>query len=95
MAMKREAGKWVSIDVGQHAAKDFQRLVRIASSRSHPSQDLVFWLKQFEKYIVFEVGSSLKFCMVAEGLVDIYPRFGPTCVWDTAAGHSILIAAGE
>lgn len=39
-------------------------------------------------------GSSLKFCRIAEGSADIYPRFGPTSEWDTAAGHAILLAAG-
>ena len=39
-------------------------------------------------------GSSLKFCLVAEGLADVYPRFGPTMEWDTAAGHAVLSAAG-
>ena len=39
-------------------------------------------------------GSSLKFCLLAEGAADIYPRFGPTCEWDTAAGHAVLAAAG-
>lgn len=39
-------------------------------------------------------GSSLKFCLVAEGSADIYPRFGPTCEWDTAAGDALLRAAG-
>ena len=40
------------------------------------------------------VGSSLKFCLIAEGNADLYPRFGPTCEWDTAAGQAILEAAG-
>ncbi len=39
-------------------------------------------------------GSSLKFCLVAEGLADVYPRFGPTREWDTGAGHAVLKAAG-
>lgn len=39
-------------------------------------------------------GSSLKFCLVARGEADVYPRFGPTCEWDTAAGHAVLSAAG-
>ena len=39
-------------------------------------------------------GSSLKFCMLAEGKADLYPRFGPTMEWDTAAGHAVLNAAG-
>jgi 3'(2'), 5'-bisphosphate nucleotidase len=40
------------------------------------------------------VGSSLKFCIVAEGEADIYPRASPTREWDTAAGHAVLVAAG-
>jgi 3'(2'), 5'-bisphosphate nucleotidase len=40
------------------------------------------------------IGSSLKFCHIAEGVADLYPRLGPTCEWDTAAGHAILNAAG-
>jgi 3'(2'), 5'-bisphosphate nucleotidase len=39
-------------------------------------------------------GSSLKFCLLAEGAADVYPRFGPTCEWDTAAGDAVLRAAG-
>ncbi|HEX3066807.1 MAG TPA: inositol monophosphatase family protein, partial [Dongiaceae bacterium] len=39
-------------------------------------------------------GSSLKFCRIAEGLADLYPRFGRTMEWDTAAGHAVLAAAG-
>ena len=40
------------------------------------------------------IGSSLKFCLIAEGAADVYPRFGPTMEWDTAAGHAVLTAAG-
>jgi 3'(2'), 5'-bisphosphate nucleotidase len=40
------------------------------------------------------IGSSLKFCVVAEGVADIYPRLSPTSEWDTAAGHAVLLAAG-
>jgi len=39
-------------------------------------------------------GSSLKFCRIAQGQADLYPRFGRTMEWDTAAGHAILLAAG-
>ncbi len=39
-------------------------------------------------------GSSLKFCLIAQGEADLYVRTGPTCTWDTAAGHAILAAAG-
>jgi 3'(2'), 5'-bisphosphate nucleotidase len=41
-----------------------------------------------------QAGSSLKFCLIAEGKADIYPRFGPTNEWDTAAGQGVLDAAG-
>jgi 3'(2'), 5'-bisphosphate nucleotidase len=40
------------------------------------------------------MGSSLKFCLIAEGVADVYPRFGPTMEWDTAAGDAVLRAAG-
>jgi 3'-phosphoadenosine 5'-phosphosulfate (PAPS) 3'-phosphatase len=40
------------------------------------------------------LGSSYKFCLIASGKADIYPRFSPTCEWDIAAGHAILKAAG-
>ena len=49
---------------------------------------------QFGDYVARPCGSSLKFCLIAEGQADIYPRFGRTMEWDTAAGHAILIAAG-
>lgn len=48
-------------------------------------------LKEVE---IIPVGSSLKFCLLAEGLADIYPRFGPTMEWDTAAGQAICEAVG-
>lgn len=93
-AMKREGGKWVNIQVSNFNVNDSQRPIRIASSRSHPSSELAAWLKQFPIHKAIEVGSSLKFCMVAEGLIDVYPRFGLTCIWDTAAGHAVVIGAG-
>ncbi|HBC03148.1 MAG TPA: 3'(2'),5'-bisphosphate nucleotidase CysQ, partial [Aequorivita sp.] len=49
--------------------------------------------KQNEVEIVSK-GSSLKFCLVAEGLAQLYPRFAPTMEWDTAAGHAICNAVG-
>jgi 3'(2'), 5'-bisphosphate nucleotidase len=50
--------------------------------------------KEHPKLKCVSTGSSLKFCMMAEGKADIYPRFGPTMEWDTAAGHAIARAAG-
>ena len=50
--------------------------------------------KNFHKYELISRGSSLKFCEIAEGQAEIYPRFGPTSEWDIAAGHIILEEAG-
>lgn len=68
--------------------------VRIVGSRSHPSPELAGYLAQFVKHDMVPVGSSLKFCLVAEGSADVYPRFGPTMQWDTGAGHIIALEAG-
>ena len=51
-------------------------------------------LKNFFEYDVLKIGSSIKFCKLAEGIADIYPRLGRTMEWDTAAGHAILKYAG-
>lgn len=67
---------------------------RIVGSRSHPSPKLKLFLAQFPKKEVIYVGSSLKFCLVAEGKADLYPRLGPTSEWDTAAAQAIVEAAG-
>lgn len=66
----------------------------IVASRSHGSDDLEVWLKTITVGERVNIGSSLKFCLVAEGRADLYPRFGPTMEWDTAAGHAIVLAAG-
>lgn len=63
-------------------------------SRSHPDKELKKYLDGMKNYKIKSSGSSLKFCLVAEGAVQIYPRFGDTHIWDTAAGHAIVIAAG-
>ena len=52
------------------------------------------FLNQHDVKEMIAVGSSLKFCLVADGKADVYPRFGPTCEWDIAAGHAVLRAAG-
>jgi 3'(2'), 5'-bisphosphate nucleotidase len=67
----------------------------VLCSRSHGDRDVL------DRYLADKTvadrrpsSSSLKFCLLAAGLADIYPRFGPTSEWDTAAGHAILLAAG-
>lgn len=66
----------------------------IVASRSHGSDELEVWLQSIDAGARVNIGSSLKFCLVAEGKADLYPRFGPTMEWDTAAGHAIAVAAG-
>ncbi|MEZ2415491.1 3'(2'),5'-bisphosphate nucleotidase CysQ [Muriicola sp. E247] len=73
-------------------------IVRVVGSRSHMNQDTLDYVeglkKQGRDVEVVSKGSSLKFCLVAEGKADVYPRFAPTMEWDTAAGHAICTAVG-
>ena len=66
----------------------------VISSKSHLNQETISFIDQLEPYQLSSIGSSLKFCKIAEGLSDIYPRFAPTMEWDTAAGQAILEGAG-
>jgi 3'(2'), 5'-bisphosphate nucleotidase len=68
--------------------------LRIVGSRSHRGDSLDQYLPRLAPYELIAVGSSLKFCLVAEGNADFYPRFGPTSEWDTAAAQAIVEAAG-
>ena len=68
--------------------------VRIVGSRSHRSDSVGAYLQRLGETDVVAMGSSLKFCVVAEGRADIYPRFGPTSEWDTAAAQAVVEQAG-
>lgn len=74
-----------------------EKLVLIGS-RSHPSAEFDAYLQekqqQYREVDFVAAGSSLKFCLVAEGIADVYPRLGPTMEWDTGAGHAIALEAG-
>ena len=63
-------------------------------SRSHLDEETRLYLEARNIFKVVKVGSSIKFCRIAEGAADVYPRFGRTMEWDIAAGHAILAAAG-
>ncbi len=69
--------------------------VRIIESRSHPSPGLEAFLQRLVVSERVKAGSSLKFCRVAEGRADVYPRLGPTMEWDVAAGDCIFRNSGE
>jgi 3'(2'), 5'-bisphosphate nucleotidase len=66
----------------------------VVASRSHATPETDTYLAQYAIAERVAVGSSLKFCLVAAGTADLYPRLGPTMEWDTAAGHAVLTAAG-
>jgi 3'(2'), 5'-bisphosphate nucleotidase len=68
--------------------------VRVAGSRSHAGDSLKKYLENLGEHEIVSMGSSLKFCLVAEGQADVYPRLGPTSEWDTAAAQAIVEAAG-
>ncbi len=73
--------------------KETERL-KIISSRNHSNHETEKFISSFCKNKSMHIGSSLKFCMIASGDAHIYPRFGRTCLWDTAAGQAILENAG-
>lgn len=66
----------------------------VVRSKSHASPKSSSFLQQYRYKTINQVSSSIKFCHVAEGSADVYPRLGTTMEWDTAAGHAILNAAG-
>ncbi|HAA45201.1 MAG: 3'(2'),5'-bisphosphate nucleotidase [Halomonas sp. 54_146] len=67
---------------------------RVLGSRSHTDGRLSAWLGALGKYELQPMGSSLKSCLVAEGKADVYPRFGPTSLWDTGAAQAVVEQAG-
>src|SRR5690606_6589386 len=89
-ACRRGAGRGVPIRVRAPATAP----LRVAASRSHRDARTEALLARMGDIEPVGVGSSLKFCRLAEGGMDVYPRFGPTSEWDTAAGQCVLEAAG-
>jgi 3'(2'), 5'-bisphosphate nucleotidase len=74
-----------------------QGVLRVAASRSHLTPETQAFIDREGKGRKVELtpaGSSMKFCLVAEGSADLYPRFGPTMEWDTAAGQALVEQAG-
>ena len=66
----------------------------MVGSRSHAGDSLNEFLNNLGEYEIVSIGSSIKFCLVAEGKAHLYPRLGPTSEWDTAAAHAVVNAAG-
>ena len=74
--------------------KPNEEKLTVVASRSHRSPELEDYIARLNVAKAISRGSSLKFCLLASGRADIYPRLGPTMEWDTAAGHAVLLAAG-
>lgn len=72
----------------------FERPLRILASRQHLTPATERWIARHEPHVVTRYGSSLKFCRLAEGEGDCYPRLGPTAPWDTAAAQAVVEGAG-
>lgn len=93
-AFRIEQGEWKSIRV--RAVKD--KKLAVVGSRRHGAERLRPVLERLEQdgfaVEMANMGSSLKFCLIAEGKADCYPRLGPTSEWDTAAAQAVLLEAG-
>lgn len=90
-------GAWLDEGHGRSpiATRERGEVTTAVASKSHLNQATIDYLQAAVGNCGYvSVGSSLKFCIVAEGKADIYPRAAPTSEWDTAAGHAVLLAAG-
>jgi 3'(2'), 5'-bisphosphate nucleotidase len=87
----KQIGDGASVPIHTRAAAT---PLRIVGSRSHKDSLLAQILPRLGAHELIPIGSSLKFCRVAEGTADFYPRFGPTSEWDTAAAQAVVEAAG-
>jgi len=91
------SGAWVDEGQGRTRIRTRGRgeQMTAVASKSHLNEATVDYLREAVGMCDYvAVGSSLKFCILAEGKADIYPRASPTSEWDTAAGHAVLLAAG-
>ena len=92
-----DGGAWRSRDGGEAEpirCRERPERLAVVASRSHRDSATDDYLARYEVSELISAGSSLKFCRVAEGAADLYPRLGRTMEWDTAAGHAVLLAAG-
>ena len=91
-------GAWRRSDRGIQAIRGRAPIagepLQVVGSRSHSNQQTQAYLATLGEYELISVGSSLKFCLLAEGRAHLYPRLAPTCEWDTAAAQAILEGAG-
>ena len=90
---------WISKYGTQLPLKKNKDQYIVAASRTHLDDQTIAFIEDLKRLHpnlqLIRIGSSLKFCLIAEGLADIYPRFAPTMEWDTAAGHALVKAVGK
>lgn len=93
-------GAWRRDATGEQAirvtarAQDRATPLRVLASKSHLDAQTQAFIARLGPHELLQAGSSLKFCRIAEGTADLYPRLGPTCEWDTAAAQAVLEGAG-
>ena len=87
-----EKGGAAAVPIAARAGPDVDAVA--VASRSHGNAETEAWLEEHRITRTDRAGSSVKFCRLAEGAADLYPRFGRTMEWDIAAGHAVLAAAG-
>lgn len=90
-ATRERHGRVESIRVSR---REPGRPLRVVASKSHMTDETRAWIERLGAHALVQAGSSLKFCRVAEGSADCYPRVGPTAEWDTAAAQAVLEGAG-
>ena len=73
---------------------EFGQSFRVVASKSHLNAETLSFIDKLGSVELIQAGSSLKFCRIAEGSADVYPRLAPTCEWDTAAAQAVLEGAG-
>ncbi|QCI16205.1 3'(2'),5'-bisphosphate nucleotidase CysQ [Buchnera aphidicola] len=93
-SFEKNAWKETKLGLREKIYVSNQNIPLLITSRSHSHNKLNDYLEKIKNYKIKKLGSSLKFCLIAEGKAQIYPRFGNTHIWDTAAGHAIVVAAG-
>jgi 3'(2'), 5'-bisphosphate nucleotidase len=91
-AFKAHCGRTEEIRVS--LAPNIGRPMRVLASKSHMNPATQAFVHRLGAHELIQAGSSLKFCRIAEGAAEIYPRLGPTCEWDTAAAQAVVEAAG-
>jgi 3'(2'), 5'-bisphosphate nucleotidase len=96
---ERGHGAWKKTSQGLEqifcSSHDGERALHVIASRSHRDEKTEQFLNQIDLKEPVAIGSSLKFCLLAEGKADVYPRFGPTMEWDVAAGDCVYRNAGH